>query len=218
LAEARQLIEVAGRDPDDLIFVFALATGLRPREYLGLTWPHLELIGGRGVVRVRQVVIKPKGGAWVFRKPKTKKSVRDVPFAAALYDDLLRWQALQTARRHSLGAEWQAYDLVFPNPTGGPLHAARLTARFRQLLKRAELPDHFTLYSLRYTYATLQFLAGERDKVISELMGHTNVDFTKNVYTKVLPVMQEQASDSLERLLFGAVRTTLAQSASEQVM
>ena len=86
------------------------------------------------------------------------------------------------------------------------------------MLKRAGLAPHFTLYSLRYTYATLQFMAGERDKVISDLTGHTKVDFTKDVYTKVLPVMRETASDSLDRLLSGESRTTLAQSVSEQVM
>lgn len=218
LAEARRLIELASLDLDDLIFVFALQTGLRPREYIGLTWPHVELTDGRGVVRVRQVAHKLRGGGWEFRKPKTKKSVRAVPFPAALYHDLLRWQTLQAARRRVFGADWQDYDLVFPGPTGRPQHADCTGERFKRLLKRAELPAHFTLYSLRYTFATLQFLAGERDKVISELMGHTNVDFTKNVYTKVLPVMQEQASDSLERLLFGSVRTTFAQSEREQVM
>ena len=49
-------------------------------------------------------------------------------------------------------------------------------------------------------------------------MGHRRVDFTKEVYTKVLPVMREQASDSLERLLFGEVRATFAQSVTETVM
>jgi len=54
--------------------------------------------------------------------------------------------------------------------------------------------------------------------VISDLVRHTRTDFTKEVYTKVLPIMREKASDSLERLLFGGVRTTLAQSVSERVM
>lgn len=54
--------------------------------------------------------------------------------------------------------------------------------------------------------------------MISDLMGHRRVDFTKEVYTKVLPVMREQASDSLERLLFGEVRATLAQPASDLPM
>lgn len=70
----------------------------------------------------------------------------------------------------------------------------------------------------RYTFATLQYLAGERDRVISDMMGHTRTDFTEEVYTKVLPLMREKASDSLERLLFGDVRTALAQSSDERVM
>lgn len=61
-------------------------------------------------------------------------------------------------------------------------------------------------------------MAGERDRVISDLMGHARTDFTKEVYVKALPVMREQASDSLEKLLFGAVRATFAQSASELPM
>ena len=69
---------------------------------------------------------------------------------------------------------------------------------------------------MRYTFATLQYMAGERDKVNSDMIVHTRTDFTKDIYTKVLPVMREQASDSLEKLIFGLVRTTLAQSVDEQ--
>ncbi len=54
--------------------------------------------------------------------------------------------------------------------------------------------------------------------MISDLMGHTRTDFTKEVYTKVLPVMRERASDDLERLLSGELRTAFAQSASELPM
>jgi hypothetical protein len=54
--------------------------------------------------------------------------------------------------------------------------------------------------------------------VIPDLLVHTRTDFTKGVYAKVLPFMREQASDSLERLFFGEVRTTLSQSDDERVM
>src|SRR5205085_333249 len=177
LAETRKLLETASLDPDDLIFVFALLTGLRPAEYTGLLWAHVAEADGRGVVHVRQVAHKLQGGGWVFRRPKTKKSVRSVPFPAALYADLMRWRARLDARRRAVGGEWQDYGLVFPNATGAPQRTDSLGLKFQRLLKRAELPVHFTLYSLRYTFATLQFMAGERDKVISDLMGHAKVDF-----------------------------------------
>lgn len=221
--EARTFIDAALLDPDDLVLIFALLTGLRPAEYLGLPRKHLELVtqgdAERGLVRVRQVAVKVRGGGWIFPAPKTKKGVRDVPFPAWLYRELQRFGALVDSRRLAFGPGWADYGLAFPSRTGAPRTADVLTqGRFRPLLKRAGLPTHFTLYSLRYTFATLQYIAGERDRVISDLMGHTRTDFTKEVYTKVLPVMREQASDSLERLLFGEVRTTLAQPPDERVM
>ena len=221
--EARAFVEVAMLDPDDLVLIFALLTGLRPEEYLGLPRKHLELVTQgdteRGLVRVRQVAVQMRGGGWLFPTPKTKKGVRDVPFPAWLYREIQRFGAIVDSRRLAFGTDWTDYDLVFPSRTGAPRTAGVLAkGRLRPLLKRAGLPTHFTLYSLRYTFATLQYLAGERDRVISDLMGHTRTDFTKEVYTKVLPVMREQASDSLERLLFGGVRTTLAQSDGERVM
>jgi integrase len=221
--EARTFVEAALLDPDDLVLVFALLTGLRPEEYLGLPRKHLELVTQgateRGLVRVRQVAVKVRGGGWLFPTPKTKKGVRDVPFPAWLYRELQRFGALVDSRRLAFGPGWADYGLAFPSRTGAPRTADVLAqGRLRPLLKRAGLPTHFTLYSLRYTFATLQYIAGERDRVISDLMGHTRTDFTKEVYTKVLPVMREQASDSLERLLFGDVRTTLAQPSYERVM
>jgi integrase len=221
--EARAFVAAALEDPDDLIFAFALLTGLRPEEYLGLPREHLRLVTEgdteRGLVRVRQVAVRIRGEGWIFPSPKTKKGGRDVPFPAWLYRELESYSALVDARRLATGEGWTDCRLVFPSSHGTPLSADGLRSRrLKRLLKRAKLPEHFTLYSLRYTFATLQYLAGERDRVISDLMGHTRTDFTKEVYTKVLPLMREQASDSLERLLFGGVRTALAQSADGRVM
>jgi integrase len=217
--EARALLDTALPDPEDLVFAFALLTGLRPEEYLGVRRQDVDLVAGRGLVRVRQVAVKLRGGGWTFLPPKTRKGVRDVPFPAWLYHEMKRLEPLVDSRRRATGEGWVDHSLVFPSRTGEPQSSRVLgMGRFRRLLKRAGLPSHFTLYSLRYTFATLQYMAGERDRVISDLMGHTRTHFTKDVYTKVQPVMREQASDSLERLLLGADRATFAQSVTEQVM
>jgi integrase len=231
--QALKFIQVCLEDLRDLIFVLYLATGLRPKELTGLTWPHLKLVRQdvevdgetqpteRGLVEVRQIVFKERGreGRWIFTKPKTKKSVRDVPFPAAIYRGLMMYREQVTRQKALTGSNWQDFDLVFPSPNGAPLDFHYLRrGRFKALLRRAGLPTHFTLYSLRYSFATLQMLAGERDKVIADLMGHSKVSFNQEVYQKVLPQMGEQASDRLEKLLFESSCTILAQPVSEHEM
>ena len=112
-----------------------------------------------------------------------------------------------------LGGEWPDFDLVLPSHGGTPLRASSLLqGRFRRRLKRGGLARHFTLYSLRYTHATLQLLAGERDKVVSDLIGHESVNFTKDIYKRVLPVMQGRASTARK----AALRVRFAQRPRER--
>ena len=59
-------------------------------------------------------------------------------------------------------------------------------------------------YDLRHTCATLLLAGGEHPKVVAERLGHSSTVMTMDVYSHVLPDMQEAAADKLERLLFGA--------------
>jgi integrase len=209
-----------------------MATGFRPRELTGLTWPHLKLVRQeveiedgprtieRGLIEVRQIAFRPRGGSeWQFTKPKTKKSIRDIPFPAPIYHALLLYRQQVQKQKALMGREWKDYDLVFPSPNGRPLNHGNLRdCRLKSLLKRAGLPEHFTLYSLGYSFATLQMLAGERDKVIADLRGHTRVNFNQVVYQKVLPMMRETASDRMEKLLFEDSCTILAHPVNEHEM
>lgn len=122
-------------------------------------------------------------------------------------------------KARALGRGWVDNDLVFPASNGGPQDRCNLTVRrFKPLLRRAGLSEGFTLYSLRYTYATLSLLAGESDKVVSGQMGHRRVNFTKDVYVKVLPRMKQAASDRLENLLFSDGGTQAAHIEAEKTM
>jgi integrase len=67
--------------------------------------------------------------------------------------------------------------------------------------ERADITSRVTPYTLRYSFATLALLAGELDVAVSRQMGHARADFTKEVYVKVLPEMQQSFSGSFERLL-----------------
>ena len=59
------------------------------------------------------------------------------------------------------------------------------------------------LYELRHTAATLALAAGVSPKIISEQLGHAGVAFTLDVYSRVLPHMQDAAAEKMQALLRG---------------
>ncbi|MGH9962300.1 MAG: tyrosine-type recombinase/integrase, partial [Pyrinomonadaceae bacterium] len=98
-------------------------------------------------------------------------------------------------------------DLVFATRTGLPIRGDNLNARdFKEICKRAGLTPTASLYTLRHTSATLLLLAGENPKVVSERLGHSSIAITLDVYSHVLPTMQQGATAKLEKMLFAAAQ------------
>src|SRR5215203_5077864 len=70
-SEARRLIEAAGGDRLEALYVLAVHTGMRRGELLGLKWNDVDLDGQ--TARVRHTLTR-KGTGYVLGEPKTKKS------------------------------------------------------------------------------------------------------------------------------------------------
>lgn len=208
--EAGRFVAASYDDSLGVLFRFALATGLRPEEYLGLQWKEVELDNPkRGVARVRRAAVwsRARGAGWAFGEVKSKSSVRDVYFPLSLARELHEHRRRQMEARLRAGAGYRNHDLVFAAGTGEALHPKFVKDyHFKPLLKRAGLPETIRLYDLRHSYVTLSLLAGVKPKTVSEQAGHASVEFTLDNYAHVLPEEREGASDKLETLLFsGAV-------------
>jgi integrase len=101
-------------------------------------------------------------------------------------------------------SEAKTDDLVFTAQRGGPIHETKFVGRyFKPLLRSAGLPN-LRLYDLRHTAATLALVAGVSPKIVSEQLGHASVAFTLEVYSHILPHMQETAAMKVEALLMAA--------------
>jgi integrase len=110
---------------------------------------------------------------------------------------------LATSWRQKTGPGWEDHDLVFPGTLGQPLDWHNVSQRaFKEILSDAKLPESFSPYALRHTCATLLLAAGEPSKVIAERLGHSTTAITDDVYSHVLPGMQERATERLESLLY----------------
>ena len=65
--------------------------------------------------------------------------------------------------------------------------------------KRAGLK--LRLHDLRHTHATLMLLAGGHPKIVSEMLGHSSVAFTLDVYSHVVGGWQKAAMKRLDEVL-----------------
>lgn len=184
----------------ETMFSFALATGLRPEEYLALQWKDIDL--NKQTATVRRAVIRLPKSKWYFSEPKTKSSRRILPLPISLIAELKRHRRKQNEERLKLGAAWQNHDLVFPSEVGTPSTHSNITQVFKRVLKNAELRTSLRLYDLRHSHATLLLKAGVHAKVVSERLGHSTIALTLDVYSHVLPSMQAEAAAHLETMLY----------------
>lgn len=183
-----------------LLLKFGLNTGLRPEELIAVRWKDLEL-EGKGVVHVRQVVIRLSGGGWRTHKPKTGNSVRRVGLPSFLLPELREHRRAQLEKKLKVGRHYKDNDLVFASSVGTPLTRPQLWYEFKQTLERAGLPTSIRLYDLRHSFVTLSLAAGVDLKTVSEEAGHATVAFTLDHYGHVLQVMRDAAVEKREILL-----------------
>ena len=135
-------------------------------------------------------------------EPKTDSGQRVVVLPPVATASLRAHRTRQAAERRLLGTEYKDDGFVFTTTFGTPLDLGNVTKQFQRLLHTAGLERH-RLYDLRHTCATLLLLAGENPKVVSERLGHKSVVLTLDVYSHVLPSMQEASADKLEAM-FGS--------------
>lgn len=176
-------------------------TSLR-RTLLGLRWSDVDWEGGR--LRVQRALARSEDYRWRFVEPKTDRSRRSVVLPASTVDTLRRHRTRQVEERLRTGAAYEtALDLVFCNSHGEPLDYRAIVRRhFKPLVQAAGLAP-LRPYDLRHTCATLLLASGEHPKVVAERLGHSSTVMTMDVYSHVLPDMQEKAAQRLEELLFG---------------
>ncbi len=183
------------------LFLLAIETGMRPEEYLGLQWKDIDF--ENKTLSVRRAVNKTIGGRFIFVEPKTKRSSRSIPMSNSCLTALKTHRIKQLEERMKLGASYENLDLVFASEIGSIYDIKNLRDRhFKKIRDEAGLPE-IRLYDLRHTTATLLLSAGENPKVVSERLGHASIVLTLDTYSHVLPTMQAEATNKMEKMMFG---------------
>jgi len=181
----------------EALYVLAITTGMRHGELLGLRWRDIDL--DAGAVRVQSSLQRVRGG-FELSEPKTAHSRRQVVLGDSAVAALRRWRLRQAEERLAAGsAAWQDSGLVFTNPLGENALGVLRTS-FPALLERAGVP-RVRFHDLRHSAATLMLGQGIHPKIVSEMLGHSTVAITLDLYSHTTPTMQQEAAASMNRLL-----------------
>lgn len=116
---------------------------------------------------------------------------------------LTKHRIAQHQERLALGSGYENNDLVFATTIGTPLQPRNVIGRhLKPILRKAGLPD-IRWYDLRHTTASLLLQAGVNPKIVSEMLRHSSVKLTLDVYSHTIPSMQYDAAQALEKALAG---------------
>jgi len=202
LKQVKQLLRIAKGHRIEALLTLALATGMRRGELLGLKWQDIDF--EKSILQIRRIMsrvpTKLKSEAkkgQVEAATKAKKSRRSIIIVPMAFEALQQHQERQREARKKAGDRWIDRDLVFCTSIGTPLNPDRdVRLPFKRLLSEAKLPD-IRFHDLRHSAATLLLGMGIHPKIVQEILGHSSIAVTMNVYSHVLPTMQQDAMGML---------------------
>lgn len=133
---------------------------------------------------------------FVANEPKTASGARKIRLTQIVIDGLEEQKRYIAAIRRHAGSAWKENDLLFPNKHGGYLDRWVISQQFQRVLEKAGLP-YMRLHDLRHSAATLLLAAGVNVKVVQEMLGHSDIRITLQMYSHVMPDMQKDAADKM---------------------
>ncbi|MFI8711992.1 tyrosine-type recombinase/integrase [Brevibacillus brevis] len=188
----------------------AVTTGMRRGELLAidinkhLRWEKIDKEDTL-FIDVRESVAKAAGQV-IIKDVKTKKSRRSIAVTPEVVPLIQKLTNAVKKNKILLGTSWQGNDrmLLFGQDNGLPTYPDTPLNWFNKFLKRHELNHkNVTLHGLRHSYATYLLFKGYSLKEIQELLGHSNIRITGELYTHFLAEMNKRAAVAFSGLKKG---------------
>ena len=174
---------------DYFVYILVLYTGLRLGEAMGLTWSDINLRNGVMTISKAKYKTVDEKGKWVYviDTPKTDKSSREIPLPPFLREEL----RILKKEKHS--------KYVISRSNGEELTDKTVVWRLKWIEKKIKIRT-LNFHCLRHTFAT-RALENKMDiKTLSDILGHSNVTTTLNIYTHSLINHKKSQMRKIKRL------------------
>jgi integrase len=182
------------------ILFFALC-GLCRAEVAAIRWNRLDLDAGR--LAVSTSIEQTAQGT--REKPPKSGRARTVALPALMVEELRRHRIRQAEELLRLGVRQTDDTHVCLREAASPWAPSMLTSAVTRLIGSSGLP-RVRLHDLRHGHATHLLKANTHPKIVQERLGHANIALTLDVYSHVLPSMQEGAAAAIDDVMRSALK------------
>ncbi|WP_049945191.1 tyrosine-type recombinase/integrase [Butyrivibrio sp. AC2005] len=174
------------------IFRLAVNTGMRVGEIGALFESDIS----DGMIHVRRTLTKSEVGNMVIGDTtKTMKGTRDIPLNDAIIGILEHQRQIN---RMLYGNKVISFnDTIFKAPEGGLIVVAPTNREIKRICKRAHI-EPFTMHAFRATFATRCIESGVEPKTLQELLGHTSIKMSLDLYAHVMDSTKKNAMRQLK--------------------
>lgn len=200
--------------------LLALATGLRIGELTALNWDDLDF--KRHIIYVKRTLLYQKDyhtgkNTFRYQTPKSETSIREIPMIKKAEEILLKHRETQKRFIMTRGNQWKPIqgmeNLVFTTRNGTPVQEVYIiktlqkisehmytieSAKKENCKKPLTTQKKITPHTLRHTFATRAFENGLAPKTVQEILGHSNLSITMDLYTHVTVDMKRKEMQKLE--------------------
>jgi integrase len=191
--EQKLFLEVADNTKYYDVFTFALQTGMRAGEIIGLKWNDVDFTNK--IIRVeRTMQFRRSENKFVVGDTKTANGKREIPIT----NECMRILEKRARHRPKI-TNIEFSDLVFLNSDGLPGKNSSYDSSLFKIARRMGT-EVFSMHSLRHTFATRCIECGMRPKTLQIILGHSNIQITMNLYVHVTDDEKHLEMDKLSVL------------------
>jgi integrase len=198
--QARHFLETLRGNRFEALYALMLSTGLRRGEALGLMWTDFDR--DAGIIRVSRQLKRDSRGL-VTTDTKTFRSRRALNLPEPMIVVLLEHEQRQCQERERYGARWTDSGFIFTSRIGTPLDPRNFYRNFQSICDQAGL-GHWHPHELRHSAASLMLAQGVKLHVVSQVLGHSSIRMTSDVYGHLLEPDRLEAAVAMRELLWGS--------------
>jgi integrase len=181
--------------------LLAVMCGMRRGEIVALKWRDLDL--ARQQISVAASMEQTRAGV---RMKETKSGkARTVALPSLVVEELSRYRIAQAEELLRVGIRQNDDGYVIAQEDGRPLQPNSVTHEFVRILGKLPNFPYLRFHDLRHSHATQLLTSGVHPKIAQERLGHSSIGITLDLYSHVLPGMQEDAAAKVDEAMRAAL-------------